>query len=58
MGREARVTKDRVCEHCQETLYDVSIDYLKKHAETCERMQRAGLVMPTIVGRKDLTDGV
>ena len=54
MGRESRVIKDRVCRHCREVLYDVSVEYVKKHAETCQRMQRAGLVMPTIVGRKDL----
>mgnify|MGYP001581749690 CR=1 FL=1 len=54
MGREARIVKDRTCEHCQEVLYDVSTEYLKRHAEDCQRMQRAGLVMPTIVGRKDL----
>ena len=54
MGREARITKDRACQHCGETLYDVSTDYLKNHAETCKRMQKAGLVMPTIVGRTEI----
>ena len=54
MGREARVIKDRTCHYCQEILYDVSVEYLKEHAKICERMKRAGLVMPTVVGRTDI----
>ena len=54
MGYESRLVKDRVCKTCHEVLYDVSVEYLKKHAEACKRMGKVGLVMPTVVGRKDL----
>ena len=58
MGRESRIIKDRTCHHCREILYDVSVEYVQRHAKDCQRMQRAGLVMPTVVGRKELSDEV
>lgn len=47
MGKEAKTVKDRVCKTCSETLL-LDAKGLKKHSLLCKRLDKVGLVLPTI----------
>ncbi len=47
MGREANVFRDRRCKVCQRPILSTA-PQMVNHAWICRRVQKLGLVMPTI----------
>ena len=47
MARESKVTKERVCRHCERTFL-MTAKEIKGHAALCQRATAVGLVLPTV----------
>lgn len=45
MGREAKVVKERICQHCQGIIYGTALQ-VAVHGDLCKRVEEVGLVLP------------
>lgn len=45
MGREAKVVKERLCQHCKGIIYGTALQ-VAVHGNLCRRAEEVGLVLP------------